>query len=513
MQPENSIRPQDCQVPYEALDLISDEIARTYRVCPIDLQMTERGEKILTLACEHPDDLHLIDDLQRRLNCQVRTVRASAQNITLGIAFHYSAGTSSQVMPLFPSDPTQSPAGGVIPAVQTPAPLDDVAGLSASQLLNLTLQSALKQRASDVHFEPHETEVVIRLRVDGILKDNAKYATELHPSVAARLKVLTNLDVVQSRLPQDGRFDMQYGERRYDIRVSFLPSLSGESIVLRLLPKGTLSITFNDLGLTDDNKRLLESFIHGSSGMLLLTGPTGSGKTTTLYACLSWLDSVARKVITIEDPVEYQFRRIIQTQVNQRSGLTFATGLRSILRQDPDVIMIGEIRDLEALEIATHSALTGHLVFSTLHCTDASAAAARMVDMGVEPFLVASSVSGIVAQRLVRKICLACKTPFELSDRVREQLNLPQDGTTYYHGRGCQVCAGSGYYGRMSIFEVMPMGDAVSELIAGRASAGEIRRFIRAQGIRSLRDDGIEKARAGITSLEEVLRVVCADGM
>ena len=499
------VRPQDCQVSREALQLVPREQALQLLICPLALTRTAKGDRELVIACEHPDDLQQINYLRQLFRCYVRPVPASARDISLGIAFHYGlAGGNSgdvfftidDVRPTAPPKHKRVPAGRV---AESP---------SVTQQVTRILETALARRATDIHFEPHEHTVYVRFRVDGILTDATTYPIEQHPQIAARIKVLCNLDVAQNRLPQDGRFEFKHDESAYDIRASYLPTVCGECVVLRLLPKGTLSITFDDLGLTAENCRLLDDFIHAPSGMVLLTGPTGSGKTTTLYACLSRVDSIARKVATIEDPVEYQFHRVAQTQVNPRIGLTFAAGLRSVLRQDPDIIMVGEIRDLETLEIAVHSALTGHLVLSTLHCNDASAAAARMVDMGAEPFLIASSVGCIAAQRLVRRLCPACKEPLALDPAARAALGLPDDATPYFHGRGCRRCAGTGYYGRTSVFEMLPITEEIAAAIAARASAGDIRRLARARGIRSLREDGLDKARAGVTTVEEVLHAI-----
>jgi len=505
------VRPQDYPVTADALAVISHDHAIRHRICPLAVSKNAKGERELTVASEHPNDLQLLETLQQLARCHVRAVPATAHDISLGISYHYSMTQVATAAGLF-SVPNEQPTYNARSEFRTTQTEREPAeSVSVTQQLNRIMQFALAQRATDIHFEPHEQTVYVRFRVDGLLADHCNYPAEQHPQMAARIKVICNLDVAQNRLPQDGRFDVQLGERQYDIRVSLLPTVCGECVVLRLLPKGALSVGFDDLGMTEPHYRLLDASINAPSGMVLLTGPTGSGKTTTLYACLSRVDCITRKVATIEDPVEYQFHRIAQTQVNPRIGLTFANGLRSILRQDPDIIMVGEIRDLETMEIAVHSALTGHLVLSTLHCNDAAAAASRLIDMGAEPFLIASSVTCIVAQRLVRKICTACKQPLELSEGARVAMGLSVDDTVYYHGRGCTRCGGAGYYGRTSVFEVMPVTSDAAEIIAARAGAGEIRRHIRSLGVRSLRDDGLEKARAGITTLEEVMRAVSVD--
>ena len=351
----------------------------------------------------------------------------------------------------------------------------------------------------------------MRFRVDGILYDNLSYELAAHAQIISRIKILSNLDIAQNRIPQDGRFDVRVGKQMFDVRVSIVPLTTGQKAALRLLPKRAAGMSFDELGLTGRNADLLNQLTERPFGMVLATGPTGSGKTTTMYSCLAKIDYTAKNVITIEDPVEYRISRIGQIQVNSKVGLTFATGLRSILRQDPDVILVGEIRDPETLEMAIQSALTGHLVLSTLHCNDAAAAAARMVDMGAEPFLVATASTGIISQRLVRRLCEKCKTPTPVSDVVRAQLHLPDDGAVYYTGTGCPHCRGIGYYGRISVFEVVPIGEMIQKAIIEKAPAGDIRAIIRHLGIPSLSDDGLDKARAGITSLDEVMRAVFVD--
>ena len=325
------------------------------------------------------------------------------------------------------------------------------------------------------------------------------------------MKILAQLDIGQSRLPQDGRFPFVYNKKEYDVRVSLVPSINGENAVLRLLPKGDMELDFTTMGISRAQQQLLTDMLNRPHGMLLASGPTGCGKTTTLYACLAKSDSVARNVITIEDPVEYQFPRMTQIQVNPKVGLTFANGLRSMLRQDPDIIMVGEIRDPETLQMAIQSSLTGHLVFSTLHSNDAVAGATRMIDMGAEPFLVASSVNGIIAQRLVRKICEHCKERDNVIDDVRQKLGLNATDTVFYHGRGCGRCRNTGYSGRIGIFEIIPFTDQLKVAIMQKQSSSELRKIINDAGYPDLRDDALAKARARVTSLSEVMRAVYVD--
>ncbi len=505
------VRPQDYQVPQNVLDLLPCEQALRYRVCPIAITEAPNGMRLIIVACPDPSDLPLIDQLQQFTGCRVQPMLASEEDVLLGIAAHYQEGAAKaeELLPKaepLPRTPDQQAEiqqeSALVQAADTP---------TARSTLERIFRRAVAERSTDIHLEPHEQTVIVRFRIDGILGDHMSYEKSLHPAVISRIKILSNLDISQNRLPQDGRFDVQVGKRIFDIRVSILPTMAGESSVMRLLPKGHLALNFDELGFSEQGRANLESLIHRPYGMVLLTGPTGSGKTTTLYASLMTIDCVGKKVVTIEDPVEYQFERVAQIQVNPKIGLTFATGLRSILRHDPDVIMVGEIRDLETLDMAIHSALTGHMVLSTLHCNDASAAPARMVDMGAEPFLVASSVSGLVAQRLIRRICPECKIPAKISNALREQLELPNDEAIYYHGAGCDQCRGTGYFGRVSVFEVVPMHDEIQQAVIRNASAQEVRHIVRSMGIPSLRDDGLDKARAGLTTLEEVIRAVYAE--
>jgi type II secretory ATPase GspE/PulE/Tfp pilus assembly ATPase PilB-like protein len=503
------LRPQDIPVPKEAIALIPRNFAERYRVCPISVTEARAGQRTLTVATLDPSNLMLMDHLQQLTQCRINPMSASEQDIMRGIDLHYSTAPLDQ-----PQDLLQQLGGNATQQEQQPAqqPVGHmVEQRGASGTVESILQRAISERATDVHIEPHPKTVYVRFRIDGMMYDHMTYDPTLHPQVISRIKILSNLNIAETRLPQDGRFDVNFGQKAFDMRVSVLPSLNGEKAVMRLLPKGTSALEFSQLGLEGKAKRTLEELITKPFGMVLVTGPTGSGKTTTLYAALGQIDCVGKNVITVEDPVEYQFTRITQIQVHPKIGLTFAAGLRAILRQDPDVIMVGEIRDLETLEMAIHSALTGHLVLSTLHCNDAAAAAARMVDMGAEPFLVSSAVNGIVAQRLVRRICDQCKEQAVVSDEARQKLDLPSDGAVFYLGRGCSACRGTGFMGRISVFEVIPNNESIQQAIIRKAPASEIRNIMRNCGFTTLRDDGLDKARAGVTTLEEVMRAVYVD--
>jgi len=497
-----AVRPQDLAIATSVLALVPLRLAKHYTICPLTLTETG-GVRTLTVAARNSQDPVVVDLLQRTTGCRVQLVEAAEHDILLGLTIHYAGGLSEPTRP-----PASEPAP---PPPAKPASTRDLVPAEAVRIVDEILQRAIAERATDIHIEPFESTVYVRFRIDGFLYDHTTYALTHHAQVISRIKILANLDIAQNRLGQDGRFDIGSGAQAYDIRVSIAPLLTGQKAVLRLLPKGPLALGFTQLGITATSRDLLQQLIHRPYGMILATGPTGSGKTTTLYACLSQIDNVAKNIVTIEDPVEYQFNRIAQIQVHPRIGLTFAEGLRTILRQDPDVIMVGEIRDRETLDMAIQSALTGHLVFSTLHCNDAAAGAARMVDMGAEPFLIASSVIGIIAQRLVRRICEKCRKPVAIAPAVRKELGLPDDRTPFFQGAGCEACRYTGYYGRISVFEVVPMVEPIQQAIIQKATAGEIRAIIRRLDLPTLYDDGLAKAREGITTLEEVMRAVYVD--
>ncbi|MEW6301549.1 MAG: type II secretion system ATPase GspE, partial [Thermodesulfobacteriota bacterium] len=383
------------------------------------------------------------------------------------------------------------------------------------RLVNSLFYQASKERASDIHIEPFEQELLIRFRVDGILYDTLSPPKAIQPLLASRIKVMAGLNIAEKRLPQDGRIRLKVAGKDIDIRVSVIPTAFGERIVLRLLDRSTALLGLEELGLNGRNLAMVEKLIRQSHGIILVTGPTGSGKTTTLYAALSKINTSDKNIITIEDPIEYQLRGIGQVQVNPKIDLTFAAGLRSILRQDPDVIMVGEIRDVETAEIAIQAALTGHLVFSTLHTNDSFGAVSRLVDMGIEPFLISSSLLGVMAQRLVRRVCAACRQAYTPEEPEIVQLGLTPAavaGRPFYRpGAGCEACRAKGYRGRTGIHELLLFTDDVRAQVMQRADAASLRRAAVARGMPTLRDDGAEKVLAGVTAVEEVLRVTQDD--
>jgi type II secretion system protein E len=376
--------------------------------------------------------------------------------------------------------------------------------------VNLLIMQAVKERASDIHLEPGDEALRTRLRIDGVLQEVHGPTMALHPAIVSRVKVLAKLDIAEKRKPQDGRFQVKMDGREIDLRVSTVPTQYGEKIVMRLLDTSSILLTFEQLGLEEATRAQLERLIRSPHGIVLVTGPTGSGKTTTLYAALSVLNDVSRNIMTIEDPIEYHLAGINQVAVNPKADLTFASALRSFLRQDPNIIMVGEIRDRETAEIAIQAALTGHLVLSTLHTNDAPSSLTRLIDMGIEPFLIASSVVGVLAQRLVRVICPKCKESFQPSAAVAKELGLT-NGSACFRGKGCPTCRQGGYKGRCGAFELLAMNDEIKAQVVAKASANKIREAARAAGMRSLREDGLLKVQAGVTTVEEVLRVTALE--
>lgn len=375
------------------------------------------------------------------------------------------------------------------------------------RLLNSILSEAVKERVSDIHIEPYERDLLVRFRIDGILYEKLSPPKIIQDALVSRVKIMAGLNIAEKRLPQDGRIRVIVAGRDVDIRVSTIPTFYGERAVLRLLDKKKGVLSLADIGLGQEGVRLMERLLHRTSGIILVTGPTGSGKSTTLYAALNRVNSSEKNIITIEDPIEYQIKGIGQIQVNPRIELTFASGLRSILRQDPDIIMVGEIRDAETAEIAIQASLTGHLVLSTLHTNDAATAVTRLVDMGIEPFMIASSLSAVMAQRLVRVICPHCREEYRPVDQYAG-IALPEK---LYRGRGCDKCFGLGTMGRTAIYEIMPVDQELCSMIIRRCHAGEIKEYAVSRGMKTLRDDGLARAAAGITTIEEVLRVTQED--
>jgi len=470
------------------------------------LPLKEEEDGTLLVALGNPTNLLALDELHTALGVSVKGVVVPKDEVLAAINRLYArhSGSAQEVVAELEAEDLSSIATRF---TQQQDLLDLTDEAPVIRLLNSILFQAVKERASDIHIEPFERELLVRFRVDGILYKMLTPPKIIQEALTSRVKIMGGLNIAEKRLPQDGRFRVIVAGREVDIRISIIPTFFGERTVLRLLDKqrGVLSLT--DIGMGNRENLLMERLLHRTSGIILVTGPTGSGKTTTLYSALTSINSPDKNIITIEDPVEYQLQGVGQIQVNPKIDLTFANGLRSILRQDPDIIMVGEIRDAETAEIAMQASLTGHLVLSTLHTNDAATAITRLIDMGIEPFMVASTLSAVLAQRLVRNICPHCREEY-VPEREYAGLTLP---AKLYRGRGCDKCFQLGTAGRTGIYEMLPIDAELCSMIIRRASTAEIKEHALSRGMRTLRDDGLAKAAAGITTIEEVLRVTQDD--
>lgn len=495
----------------DVVDLVPRDTAHSHKVVPVS-----RLDNKLFLAMADPLNVLAIDDVRRITRLEIAPLIASEKAITdkLNALDTAKSGSMEDIIQESEKKQAESDSDTVeaVKDVGEEMNLDQLAASSEEapviKLANLIILQAIKDRASDVHLEPFERTMRLRYRVDGVLVDATPPPKAMQLALASRLKIMSNLDIAERRLPQDGRMRVKVAGKDYDLRVSALPTVHGEKIVLRVLDKSNLSASIDKLGLDEATFRQFKGAIDAPHGLILVTGPTGSGKTTTLYSALNELNNPTWNIITVEDPVEFQIPGINQVPTKKEIGLTFANALRSILRQDPDIIMIGEIRDTETAEIAIEAALTGHQVLSTMHCNDAPGAIARLDDMGIAPFLISSSVILSCAQRLMRRICSHCKEPVSYPPRMFEDLDIDPstfDGVQLYRGRGCERCKGSGYVGRMAIIEVMTISDQIRKLIIARASTREMGKLAINQGMKTLRIVGLDRAREGISTLEQVL--------
>ncbi|MCH8969421.1 MAG: Flp pilus assembly complex ATPase component TadA [Planctomycetes bacterium] len=482
------------------LKIVPAKLVHRYGFIPIS-----QKNGTLTVATSNPHDLYAFDELRMLTHRRIEMALAPESEINRLIKQFYGVGGSTIEDMVAEEDveiisDSIDESGDVIEMAQE---------ATVVKLVNEILIEAIRDRATDVHIEPYETQLKIRYRIDGVLH-NAPVPAEIQRfqlAIISRIKILSSLNIAEKRLPQDGGFKIKTQGREIDIRVSIIPTSFGEAVVMRILDKQATSLSLATLGMSEEAMGVFKGLIAKPHGILLVTGPTGSGKTTTLYSALNMIKSETIKILTIEDPIEYYLEGISQVQINHRIGLDFARGLRSFLRHDPDVILVGEIRDKETAEVAINASLTGHLVFSTLHTNDAVSATTRLLDMGVEPFLISSTVEAILAQRLLRVICKKCKQPMKV-----EPKQLPPDfkidkGATLYHGTGCRHCRGSGYVGRQGIFELLILDDTLRDMIVQRASAAQLLKVALKDGLRLLRHDGWDKVRAGVTTVEEVLRV------
>jgi type IV pilus assembly protein PilB len=495
--------------------IIPEEMARRHTLIPLF-----KIGGALTVALTNPLNLLALDEVRNKVKDDVEIAISTEKKIKKAIEQHYGATASTLENTLH-----QLVKGNMVGSAQEASdykktydlavkdlPAGPMEDAPAARMLDLVMIQAIRDRASDIHFEPDEKALRVRFRIDGFLYESLTLPKPIHPALTSRIKILAEMDIAETRLPQDGNFNVKMEKRGFEIRVSTFPTIYGENVVLRILDQTSTLFKLEDLGFSEEVLNHFKQLVRKSSGIILVTGPTGSGKTTTLYALLNMINSKEKNIITIEDPVEYRLALIRQTQINPKAGINFATGLRSILRQDPDIIMIGEIRDLETSEIAMQSSLTGHLVLSTLHTNDAPEAISRLMDIGVEPYLISSSVIGVLAQRLVRTICPDCKIPYQVDPKIMSDLGedvLKLKGPlTLYRGKGCKNCKHSGYWGRSGIFELLLVNEEIKKLISDRASTQVIRDVAKkTAGMVSLRVDGLRKALKGMTTLEEVDRV------
>ncbi len=469
--------------------------------------VTDLSDGMAHVAVRHGAHAGALAEVRRALGVPLQAQRLNAEEFDeLLSSVYHAAGTGAAALADdLAQDLDLSRLLQDIPKVEDL--LDTQNDAPLIRLINALFTQALRDGASDIHIDPFETRSVVRLRIDGTLRDLIEPARALHAAIVSRIKIMAQLDIAEKRLPQDGRITLRVAGRLIDVRVSTIPTGHGERVVLRLLDKQAARLDLSRLGMDDRTLAHVDRLIREPHGIVLVTGPTGSGKTTTLYAALSRLDAKSLNIMTVEDPIEYDLEGISQTPINTRIEMTFARALRTILRQDPDVIMIGEIRDLETAQIAVQASLTGHLVFATLHTNDALSAVTRLVDMGVEPFLLASSLIGVVAQRLVRRLCLECRKPFAADAAQLEALGFAPTPGTFYTAQGCPACNQTGYRGRTGIYEFLTVDDGLRALIHDRASEQALRLYAEGQGMRSLRDDGMRWAAQGAISLEEVVRV------
>ena len=499
----------DKQITHSLVDIISKTMAEMYRVVPLELTDNQ-----LTIATADPQKIQIADELRVFLGYEIHVVVATDAEIDKAIEQFYSGevDTVESIVEEMEDDKDLAEASKSLLA-DGPIDLTSAEAMADSapvrKLLNLVLLMAIKENASDIHLEPFETEFKIRMKADGVLQEMVPPPKHLSFAITTRIKVMANLDIAERRMPQDGRIELSVSGHPVDLRVSVLPTLFGESVVMRVLDRGVVSLDLDKLGMDDDILRPFREIIKRPNGIILVKGPTGSGKTTTLYSALSELNEPDDKIITTEDPIEYDIEGIVQVPIDSDIGVTFAAALRAILRQDPDRILVGEIRDVETAEIAIQAALTGHMVFSTLHTNDSPATVTRLRDMGVQPFLITATVEAILAQRLVRRICSECKEEFIPDADTLADLELTSDqvvGKTFFRGRGCDKCSNSGYKGRLGLYELLVMTDEIRDLVVRNASTEEIRDLARKAGMVTLRDSGIVNMFEGHTTADEVIR-------
>lgn len=497
----------------EALKLVPAEMANTYKVFPVSYA---KDENLLTVAVTDPDDFQATDSLKTLMGFNIETVLAEEGALEKLLAKHYQQ--------------SQESVGELIQEISGLGELSEFADRGESidldqlvqmaesnpikKLVNMVLMQAIREKASDIHFEPFENEYKMRYRIDNVLYELVPPPRHIAMAISSRIKVMAKLNIAERRMPQDGRIALSVGNRPVDLRVSVLPTMFGESVVMRVLDRSNLALDLEKLGMRDDDLHVFRQLTKRPNGIIVVTGPTGSGKTTTLYAALSELNEVGVKIITTENPVEYDIEGLIQVNIRPEIGLTFDRCLRSILRQDPDIILVGEIRDLVTAEMAVQASLTGHIVFTTVHTTDSPSTVARLLDLGLDSYLIAATMEGVVGQRLIRRICPKCKEEFTPTEEMLMELELtPEDiqGKSFYRGQGCDNCMNTGYRGRMAIFEIMMLNDDLRDLVIKKVSTSVLRSEARKMGMRTLRESGLLSIYDGVTTIDEVVRATVMD--
>ncbi|MFC1780691.1 GspE/PulE family protein [Planctomycetota bacterium] len=498
-------------IPSDVIEKVPAQMAKSYHIVPIEFKA---GQNELIVALDNPENFRATDDLSTLLGAKVTAKITDSDALEKALAQYYEEqqqkeGDINELIDEIQGDSFLAEFEGRNASID----LDELKELSESnpvkKLLNLVLLQAIRDKASDIHFEPFENDYKMRYRIDGILYEMIPPPKYIAAALSSRIKVMADLDIAERRLPQDGRISLNVQGNPVDMRVSVLPTMFGESVVLRILDRSQASFDLGQLGLRHRDHEVVQQLIRKPNGIIIVTGPTGCGKTTTLYSALNELNDIETKIITIEDPVEYNIDGLCQSQMKPDIGLTFARCLRSILRQDPDIILVGEIRDLETAQISAQASLTGHVVFTTLHTNDAPSSIARLLDLGVEPFLITATLEGILAQRLIRRICTKCKTQFEPTEAQLMELQLtPEDvkGKSFFYGRGCRQCNRTGYKGRIGIFEIMVFNDEIRDLVMNQASTGVLRKAAQKNGMVLLRENGLAAIYDGITTIDEVAK-------
>ena len=509
------IKVADMAIPAEAVEAVNQSMAEAFKVVPVAVG---RKDKAVTVAMAEPQNPSTLDSLRSFLGVEVKGVIASEAEVLAKIEELYAGSDKESLNDVIRQIESDKDLSRFQNRNESTIDLEAIEEMAEAapvrKLLNMVLLLSIKDKASDIHFEPFEEEYKMRYRVDGVLYELVPPPRHLAPAISSRIKVMSNLDIAERRLPQDGRIELNIGGNSVDIRVSTLPTMFGESVVLRILDRSVVQLDLEKVGMAAETLGRWRELVHRPNGIILVTGPTSSGKTTTLYATLNELNTIEDKIITTEEPVEYDIDGLVQVPINPEIGVTFAACLRAILRQDPDKILVGETRDLETAEISIQASLTGHIVFTTLHTNDAPSAVTRLRDMGIPPFLITATVEGVLAQRLVRKICQNCRTEFRPSDEILMELSLNVEEAAaqkFYYGRGCDRCNNTGYKGRMGLYELVIMNDKLRELVVKETSLDDFREACRSFGMQTLRESGLEAMHGGLTTIEEVLKATMTD--